>query len=94
MLPNAFYNFISMSINGMFFVEKLRSNSYLTCIDALQSAYGKNVGAIVYLPSCIGDICWTAAVLSALGTTLAVMLDMKGNILFLKIGIILIVYFF
>ena len=68
-----------MSINGMFFVSKLRSKSYVTCIDALQASYGKYVGAIVYLPSCIGDICWTAAVLSALGTTLAVILDMKGN---------------
>ena len=68
-----------MSINGMFFVSKLRSKSYITCIDALQASYGKYVGAIVYLPSCIGDICWTAAVLSALGTTLAVILDMKGN---------------
>ena len=72
-------NISSMSINGMFFVSKLRSKSYVTCIDALQAAYGKYVGAIVYLPSCIGDICWTAAVLSALGTTLAVILDMKGN---------------
>ena len=69
----------SMSINGMFFVSKLRSKSYVTCIDALQASYGKYVGAIVYLPFCIGDICWTAAVLSALGTTLAVILDMKGN---------------
>ena len=67
-----------MSINGLFFVHKLRKKCYLTCIDALQSTYGKNAGALVYLPSCIGDICWTAAVLSALGTTLAVILDMKG----------------
>ena len=67
-----------MSINGYFFVHKLREKSYLTCIDALQSTYGKNAGALVYLPSCIGDICWTAAVLSALGTTLAIILDMKG----------------
>ena len=33
------------------------------------------MGGIVYLPSCIGDVCWTAAVLSALGTTLSVILD-------------------
>ena len=67
-----------MSINGLLFVHKLREKSYLTCIDALQSTYGKFAGGLVYLPSCIGDICWTAAVLSALGTTLAVILDMKG----------------
>ena len=40
-------------------------------------AYGKSMGAIVYLPSCIGDICWTGAVLSALGSTLAIILDMN-----------------
>ena len=68
-----------MTVNGLLFVDKLRSASCLTCIDPLQSAYGKKVGALVYLPSCVGDVCWTAAVLSALGTTLAVILDMKGK---------------
>ena len=77
-----------MSINGLLFVHKLREKSYLTCIDALQSTYGKFAGGLVYLPSCIGDICWTAAVLSALGTTLAVILDMKGrNVIKKSLGI-------
>ena len=36
-------------------------------IDSLQNAFGETMGGIVYFPSCIGDVCWTAAVLSALG---------------------------
>ena len=38
------------------------------------------MGGVVYLPSCIGDICWTAAVLSALGTTLSVILAIDDKI--------------
>ncbi len=36
----------------------------------LQRAYGSRLGALVYLPSCVGDVCWTAAVLTALGESL------------------------
>ena len=36
-------------------------------LDSLQNAFGETMGGIVYFPSCIGDVCWTAAVLSALG---------------------------
>ena len=41
-------------------------------------------GGVVYLPSCIGDVCWTSAVLTALGTTLSVILDID-----IKLSIIL-----
>ena len=40
-----------------------------------KNAYGTTLGGLVYLPSCLGDVCWTAAVLSALGSTLAVILQ-------------------
>ena len=42
------------------------------------------MGGVVYLPSCIGDVCWTAAVLSALGTTLSVILDID-----IKVSVVL-----
>lgn len=64
-----------MSINGLFFVPKLREKGHITVIDSLQEAFGETLGAFVYIPSCIGDICWTSAVLSALGTTLSVILS-------------------
>ncbi len=42
------------------------------------------MGGLIYLPSCIGDVCWTAAVLSALGSTLSVILDID-----IKLAVIL-----
>lgn len=66
---------LSMTINGLLFVPKIRQKNYVTVIDSLQNAYGEALGGVIYLPSCIGDICWTAAVLSALGSTLSVILD-------------------
>lgn len=71
---------LSMSINGLFFTHKLRDSGCVTLIDKLQDAYGPTVGGLVYLPSCIGDICWTAAVLSALGSTLSIILDVDQSL--------------
>ena len=48
-------------------MPKFREKGYVTLIDSLQDSYGKEIGGLVYLPSCISDICWTSAVLSALG---------------------------
>ena len=63
-----------MTVNALFFVDRLRSRHCITLIDALQSAYGPVWGALVYLPSCLGDVCWAAAVLSALGSSISAML--------------------
>ena len=71
---------LSMTINGLFFVDKLRKANCVTLIDALQSAYGVRTGGLIYAPSCIGDVCWTAAVLSALGSTISVILDIQDYI--------------
>jgi hypothetical protein len=45
---------LSMSINGLIFVPRLREKGYVTLIDSLQEAFGETVGGLVYLPSCIG----------------------------------------
>jgi hypothetical protein len=46
---------LSMSINGLIFVPRLREKGYVTLIDSLQEAFGETVGGLVYLPSCIGN---------------------------------------
>ena len=73
---------ISMTLNAWFFVRQLSEAKCVTCIDALQKAYGSALGGLVYLPSCLGDVCWTAAVLSALGSTLSVILQVSKQSLF------------
>ena len=68
---------LSMTINGAFFVRKLRDRKHVTLIDSLQLAYGRGLGAAIYFPSCVGDVCWTAAILSALGSTLEIVLGVS-----------------
>ena len=83
---------LSMTINGLFIVPKLRAKKYVTCIDSLQDAYGQTMGGLIYLPSCIGDICWTAAVLSALGSSLSVILDLDIRVSIIGSALIAITY--
>ena len=66
-----------MTLNGLFFAHLLRQADCITVVDVLQRSYGRVFGGLLYLPACIGDVCWTAAVLSALGGTLAVILEAK-----------------
>lgn len=85
---------LSMVINACFFVRKIRENprAHLTLIDCLQEAYGELTGALVYLPSCVGDICWTAAVLSALGGSLEVFLGVDKRVTIAISAVIATVY--
>ena len=83
---------LSMTINGLFIVPKLRAKKYVTCIDSLQDAYGQTMGGLIYLPSCIGDICWTAAVLSALGSSLSIILDLDVRVSIIGSALIAIIY--
>ena len=46
----------------------------------------------MYLPSCIGDICWTSAVLSALGTTLSVILGIDTKLAIVISALVAITY--
>ena len=56
------------------------------------SSYGRTFGGLVYLPSCIGDICWSAAVLSALGTTLQIMVGVNQTFTICLSALIAIIY--
>jgi len=40
---------------------------YVTMLDPLQRKLGKRMGGILYLPALLGELFWSAAILSALG---------------------------
>jgi len=39
-------------------------------LDPLQRKLGKRMGGILYIPALLGELFWSAAILSALGKTL------------------------
>lgn len=60
---------MSLIIGGLFFARKMRRRGYRTLLDPLEEKFGKRTAALFFLPALSGEIFWTAAILTALGTT-------------------------
>ncbi|KAF2348983.1 Sodium/solute symporter, partial [Trinorchestia longiramus] len=56
----------------------MREAGYVTMLDPLQQKLGQRMGGLLYFPALMGEMFWSAAILSALGSTLSVILDI-GN---------------
>lgn len=45
----------------------MRREGYVTMIDPFQRKYGERMGGLLFIPALLGEIFWSAAILSALG---------------------------
>lgn len=70
---------LSLILGGFFFANKMRTEGYVTMLDPFQRKYGERMGGLLYLPALMGEVFWSAAVLAALGSTLAVIIDMDNS---------------
>ena len=60
---------LSLIIGGLFFARKMRRHRFKTMLDPLEQRYGKRLAALFFLPALTGEVFWSAAILTALGTT-------------------------
>jgi len=67
---------LSLVLGGTFFARKMRNAEYVTMIDPFTQKYGR-WGSLLVLPAAISEIFWSASILSALGTTLHVILNLN-----------------
>uniref|UniRef100_A0A8B9GSK1 Solute carrier family 5 member 7a n=1 Tax=Astyanax mexicanus TaxID=7994 RepID=A0A8B9GSK1_ASTMX len=58
---------MSLVLGGLFFAKPMRSRGYVTMLDPFQQIYGKRMGGLLFIPALMGEIFWSAAILSALG---------------------------
>ena len=74
---------LSLIVGGIFFARKMRRHGFRTMLDPLAQRFGKGMGAILFIPALTGEIFWTSAILTALGTTFGVVLglDFDSSIL-------------
>ncbi|XP_023673232.1 high-affinity choline transporter 1 [Paramormyrops kingsleyae] len=70
---------LSLVVGGLFFAKPMRSKGYVTMLDPFQQLYGKRMGGLLFIPALMGEIFWSAAILSALGATLSVIVDININ---------------
>lgn len=71
---------LSLLFGAALFVRPMRKAAHVTMLDPFQERYGAGVGGLLFLPALFGDLFWCAAVLRALGTSLAVVADVDPNI--------------
>ncbi|XP_046567993.1 high-affinity choline transporter 1-like, partial [Haliotis rubra] len=67
---------ISITIAGVFYAPKMRRGGYITMFDPIQAKVGGRAGSMLFFPQLMGDVFWTAAILSALGSTMSLILDL------------------
>lgn len=67
---------MSLIIGGLFFARKMRRYEFTTMLDPLAQRFGKRTAALFFLPALSGEIFWTAAILTALGTTFGTILGL------------------
>lgn len=74
---------LSMVLGGLFFARQMRRRRFTTLLDPFEQRYGKMTASWLFLPALVGEIFWSAAILVALGTTFATVLefDIRTSIL-------------
>ncbi len=83
---------LSLVIGGLFFAKKMRRFRFKTMLDPLEQRYGKKIAALLFIPALTGEIFWTAAILTALGTTFATVLGLDFSYSILVSAAIAIAY--
>ena len=65
---------LSLVLGGLFFAKRMRSYGFTTLLDLFERRYGERVAAGLFIPALIGELFWSAAILSALGATFSAIL--------------------
>ena len=60
---------LSLIVGGLWFAPVMRRHGFTTLLDPFEQRFGKKAAALLYLPALTGEVFWTAAILTALGTT-------------------------
>lgn len=83
---------MSLFIGGLFFARTMRRHEFKTMLDPLEQRYGERVAALFFLPALSGEVFWTAAILSALGSTFGVVLGLDFHTAIIVSALITIAY--
>lgn len=67
---------LSLIFGGLVFAVPMRKYRFHTILDPLEQRFGKRVAAMQFLPALTGELFWSGAILTALGMTFAIVLDL------------------
>ncbi|NRA50606.1 MAG: sodium:solute symporter family protein [Phaeodactylibacter sp.] len=83
---------LSLVVGGLLFARRMRNYRFLTLLDPLEQRFGKRTAALLFLPALSGELFWTAAILTALGTTFGAIAGLDTSTAILLSALITIAY--
>ncbi|MFB5661781.1 sodium:solute symporter family protein [Alteribacillus sp. HJP-4] len=83
---------LSLIIGGIFYARKMRRFEFMTIIDPLEQRFGSKMAGILYIPALLGELFWSGAILTALGTTFGTILGLDFSTSIIISAIIAIAY--
>ncbi|MFK7807813.1 MAG: sodium:solute symporter family protein [Saprospiraceae bacterium] len=83
---------MSLIIGGLFFARRMRKRNYTTMLDPIADRFGKKAAALFFIPALTGEVFWSAAILTALGTTFGTVLGLDTDTSIVLSAIIAIAY--
>ena len=83
---------LSLMFGGIFLAKKMRSYNFSTLLDPISDRFGDRMTALLYIPALLGEVFWTGAVLTALGTTFGSILGIDFNLAIILSALIAITY--
>jgi len=74
---------LSLIFGGLIYAKVMRDRNYTTMLDPLEQKFGFNQTAFLYLFALLGEVLWTAAIMTALGAAFSTILgiDMTASII-------------
>lgn len=82
----------SLLLGGLFFAKKMRRGRFTTMLDPIDIRFGKQVAGLGSIPAVLGEIFWTGAILTALGTTFGTIIGLDFTISIILSAVIAIAY--
>ncbi|GAB2747331.1 sodium:solute symporter family protein [Salinifilum aidingensis] len=82
----------SLLIGGLFFARKMRRGRFTTMLDPIDIRFGKQAAGLGAIPAVLGEIFWTGAILTALGTTFGTIIGLDFNVSIILSAVIAIAY--
>ncbi|PRW62842.1 sodium:solute symporter [Actinopolyspora mortivallis] len=83
---------LSLLIGGLFFAKKMRRGRFTTMLDPIDIRFGKHVAGLGSIPAILGEIFWTGAILTALGTTFGTIIGLDFTVSIILSAVIAIAY--
>jgi high affinity choline transporter 7 len=83
---------LSLILGGLLFARKMRRFEYKTMLDPLKQRFGTKMSMVLFLPALLGEVFWTAAILTALGATFSTVLGLDIQTSIILSAIIAITY--